>query len=108
MDIASAHTKALLYTMEGRNTSNCEVFNLGSGNGVTVLELINSFEKISQQKLNYKIGPRRAGDVIAVYADNSKAQKELGWQPEYSQEEMMDTAWRWELTLRNESQVHLN
>jgi UDP-glucose 4-epimerase len=95
-DIANAHTKALQYIIDDRNKSNCEIFNLGTGNGVTVLELINAFEKISGMKLNYKIGPRRAGDVIEVYANNNKAKKLLGWDAQHDLESMMDTAWRWE------------
>ncbi len=108
MDIANAHTKALQYMIEGRNKLNCDVFNLGSGNGVTVLELIAAFEKVSGKKLNYKIVGRRAGDVIAVYANNNKAKALLGWVPEYSLDQMMDTAWRWEKSLQHEAQVHLN
>ena len=95
-DIAHAHTKALQYIIEDRNKSNCEVFNLGTGNGVTVLELIAAFEKVSGEKLNYKLGPRRAGDVIQVYANNNKARKQLGWETKYDLDAMMDTAWRWE------------
>ncbi len=95
-DIAHAHTKALQYIIEDRNKSNCEVFNLGTGNGVTVLELIAAFEKVSGQKLNYNRGPRRAGDVIEVYANNNKARKELGWETKFDLDAMMDTAWRWE------------
>ena len=98
-DIAHAHTKALQYIIEDRNKSNCEIFNLGTGNGVTVLELINAFEKVSGEKLNYKIGPRRAGDVISVYANNDKARKLLGWDAQYGLNDMMDTAWRWEQAL---------
>ena len=98
-DIAHAHTKALQYIIEDRNKSNCEVFNLGTGNGVTVLELIKAFERVSGEKLNYKIGPRRAGDVVAVYANNNKARKELGWETKFDLDAMMDTAWRWEQAL---------
>ncbi|OJW79473.1 MAG: UDP-glucose 4-epimerase GalE [Bacteroidetes bacterium 46-16] len=109
MDIANAHTKALQYTIEGRNTDKCEVFNLGTGNGVTVLELIDAFEKASGQKLNYKIGPRRPGDVVAVYANNNKAHDLLGWTPKYDLDQMMDTAWRWELTMKKEAEkIQLN
>lgn len=109
MDIANAHTKALQYTIEGRNTDKCEVFNLGTGNGVTVLELIDAFEKASGQKLNYKIGPRRPGDVVAVYANNNKAHDLLGWAPKYDLDQMMDTAWRWELTMKKEAEkIQLN
>jgi UDP-glucose 4-epimerase len=96
MDIANAHTRALQYIIDDRNKSNCEVFNLGTGNGVTVLELIAAFEKVSGEKLNYKIGPRRAGDVIEVYANNNKARKLLDWETKYDLDAMMDTAWRWE------------
>src|SRR5690606_36056288 len=73
MDIANAHTKALQYMLSGKNQAPCEVFNLGSGNGVTVLELIKAFEKVSGKTLNYRVGARRPGDVVAVYANNNKA-----------------------------------
>ncbi|NCX95385.1 MAG: UDP-glucose 4-epimerase GalE, partial [Chitinophagia bacterium] len=99
MDIANAHTKALQYIIEDRNKCNCEVFNLGSGNGVTVLELVHAFERVTGLKLNYKIGPRRAGDVVTVYANNNKAMSVLGWLPKYDLDAMMDTAWRWEKAL---------
>jgi UDP-glucose 4-epimerase len=99
MDIANAHTKALTKSLAGELKSDCELFNLGTGNGVTVLELIKTFEAVSGRKLNYKLGGRREGDVIAVYADNAKAKKDLDWEPEYSVEAMMDTAWKWELEL---------
>lgn len=108
MDIANAHTKALQYMMAGKNEKACDVFNLGTGNGVTVLELIQAFEKISGRKLNYKLGPRRAGDIVAVYADNNKAKNLLGWEIKYSLDQMMDTAWRWEQKLKVEEQMHLN
>ena len=95
-DIANAHTKALQYIIEDRNKSNCEIFNLGTGNGVSVLELVKAFEKVSGEKLNYKIGPRRPGDVIEVFANNNKACKMLGWEIKHDLDAMMDTAWRWE------------
>lgn len=103
MDIANAHTKALQHMIDGNNTRNCDVFNLGSGNGVTVLELIKAFEKVSGEKLNYKMGPRRPGDVVAVYANNYKAKAVLDWDIRFGLEEMMDTAWRWEQTLKREA-----
>lgn len=99
-DIAQAHTLALYYLMEGKNKTNCDVFNLGSGNGNTVLEVIHMFEKVSGQPLNYSIGPRRAGDVIAIYANNEKAVNELEWNPAYNLEDMMRTAWEWEKKLK--------
>src|SRR5207342_1632226 len=76
-DIAHAHTLALQYLMNKNNNSKCDIFNLGSGTGVTVLEAIKAFEKVSGQKLNYKIGPRRPGDVVAIYANNDLAVKLL-------------------------------
>lgn len=103
MDIANAHTKALQYTIDERNENRCEVFNLGSGNGVTVLELINAFEKVSGEKLNYHMGPRRDGDVVAVYADNCKARALLDWEIKYNLEQMMETAWNWEQKLKKEA-----
>lgn len=96
MDLANAHTKALQYLMQGNNSQNLEVFNLGIGQGVTVLEAVHAFQKATGRTLAYKIGPRRPGDVIAIYADNQKTTRILGWQPQYGIEEIMETAWRWE------------
>lgn len=101
-DIAHAHTLALNYLFEKKNTVNPEIFNLGTGDGYTVLEVINAFEKTSGVKLNYSLGPRRVGDVIAIYANNYKAKSELGWLPAYNLEDMMNSAWKWELKLKNE------
>jgi UDP-glucose 4-epimerase len=70
--------------------------NLGSGTGTTVLEAIRAFERATGRKLNYRIGPRRAGDAAAVFSDNRKAEAVLGWRPERNIEEMMSTAWQWE------------
>jgi UDP-glucose 4-epimerase len=98
-DIADAHVKALNYLIEGRNKNKISLFNLGTGNGVSVLEAIQSFEKVAQKKLDYKIGARREGDVIAVYADNTLAKKELQWNPEYSLDDMMLSAWKWQENL---------
>ncbi|MBL7711259.1 MAG: UDP-glucose 4-epimerase GalE [Chitinophagaceae bacterium] len=108
MDIAQAHTRSLEYLLAGKSREACTVFNLGSGNGVTVLELIKAFEAVSGRKLNHMLGPRRAGDVIAVYADNTKARKLLGWEPRYSLDKMMDTAWRWEQKLQVDEQMRMN
>jgi len=99
MDIAHGHTLALRYLAESRNTENCEVFNLGSGSGVTVIEAIQAFERASGLKLNVTYGPRRAGDVVAIYADNSKARNLLGWQPTRDINTMMQSAWQWEQRL---------
>ncbi|AWO01905.1 UDP-glucose 4-epimerase GalE [Chitinophaga alhagiae] len=100
-DIANAHTKALQYLLDKRNTANLEVFNLGTGTGVTVLEAIKAFEKISGMKLNYELGEPRPGDVIAIYANNTKAREKLGWEPKSGIEDMMRTAWQWEVALRD-------
>lgn len=100
-DIAHAHTLALDFLINKKNKEKSEVFNLGSGNGNTVLEVIHAFEKITGVKLNYSIGPRRPGDVIAIYANNEKAKNELGWTLKYSLEDMMNTAWQWELKMKN-------
>ncbi len=99
-DIAHAHTLAIKFLQEQKNSSNYEIFNLGTGNGVTVLEAIQSFEKVSGVKLNYEIGPRRPGDVIAIYANNDYAVKNLGWEIKYGLDDMMRTAWLWEEKLK--------
>ena len=96
MDLAHAHTQALQYLQEGRQQQVWDVFNLGIGQGVTVLEAVRAFENVTGQKLNYRIAPRRPGDVVAVYADNKKAASLLGWQPRYGIDEIMRTAWNWE------------
>jgi len=102
-DIAHAHTLALNYLVEKKNKVNPEIFNLGTGDGFTVLEVINAFEKASGVKLNYTLGPRRGGDVVAIYANNDKAKNELGWVPAYHLDDMMASAWQWELKLKNEA-----
>ena len=99
-DIAHAHTLSLQYLIANKKTLKCEVFNLGSGNGVTVLEAIHAFEKVTGVKLNYTIGPRRPGDVVAIYANNDLARKKLGWNPKFSLEDMLATAWRWEQKIK--------
>ena len=104
-DIAHAHTLALDYVAEGKNKSQCEVFNLGSGNGVTVLEAIKAFERVNNIKLNYTIGPRRPGDVISIYANNDLARKSLGWEPKYTLDDMVATAWKWEQRLKADEKV---
>ena len=113
-DISHAHTLALNYLINKKNESNCDIFNLGSGNGYSVLEVIHAFEKVSGQKLNYVIGPRRPGDVIAIFANNEKATKLLKWTLQYSLEDMMSTAWNWEQRLKedgnlfNSQKINLN
>ena len=107
-DIAHAHTLALQYMQQGKTKTSCDVFNLGSGNGTTVLEAINAFEAASETKLNYQIGPRRSGDVVAIYANNELAVTELGWTLKYDLNEMMRTAWLWEKKVKDDEQIIKN
>lgn len=95
-DIAHAHTLAVKYLLEHPELEQPEILNLGTGNGVTVLEVIQAFEKATGQKLKYEIGPRRPGDVIEVFANNTKAKNLLGWDLKYRLEDMMLSAWNWE------------
>lgn len=104
-DLAHAHTLALRYLEEEKNKEACEVFNLGTGTGNTVLEAITAFEQVSGTPLRYEIGPRRAGDVIAIYANNDRARSVLGWQTRYTLNDIMSTAWTWEQRLRDKKTV---
>jgi len=101
-DIANAHIKALQFLIEKRNLSNCEAFNLGSGNGISVLEMLRTFEEITGIKLNYTLGERRAGDVPAVFSDSTKATNMLHWQCKRTLSDMVTSAWKWEMRLKNE------
>tara|TARA_R110002020_G_scaffold63170_5_gene168907 strand:+ start:38058 stop:39077 length:1020 start_codon:yes stop_codon:yes gene_type:complete len=100
VDLAKAHVVALERLLNHRNKENFEVFNVGTGKGSTVLEVIKSFEKVSGRKLNYKIVARREGDVTTAYADTTKANEELGWKAETSLDDAMRSAWDWELKVR--------
>ncbi len=99
VDLAKAHVVAVNRLINGKNKKNMEIFNLGTGNGFSVLEVIEAFERINNIKLNYKIVPRRAGDVEKVWADTSFANEELGWKAEIGLDEMMRTSWNWEKKL---------
>ena len=101
VDLAKAHVVALERLLKDRNSSQFETFNIGTGKGSSVLEVVNAFEKITQQKLNYKIVDRRVGDVISVYADTKKANEVLGWKAENSMEESLLSSWNWEKKVRN-------
>lgn len=101
VDLAKAHVVALQRLIEGRNTANYEFFNIGTGVGSSVLEVVQSFERVSGESLNYKFAPRRPGDVISAYADTTKANTELGWQSESSLDDAIDSAWKWEKKIRN-------
>ncbi len=99
-DIARAHINALSYLIKTPKASTFSIFNLGTGKGVSVMEMIKAFEKVSGKKLNYKIAKRREGDVEAIYSDITLSKKTLRWNPKYSLDEMMDTAWKWQLNQR--------
>lgn len=107
-DIANAHTLALQFLIEGKNQELCEIFNLGTGNGVTVLEAIQAFEKVSGLKLDYHLGPRRPGDVVSIYANNNHACQTLGWKIKYGLDEMMSTAWKWEQKINTDQKFYQN
>lgn len=96
IDVAKAHISAIERLMNSKNKKSFEVFNIGTGIGYSVLDIINAFEKTTGIKINYKIVERRSGDVEAVYADTSLANQELGWKTMYNIEDMMRTAWKWE------------
>ena len=100
VDLAKAHVVALKRLLKGKNDSNYEVFNVGTGKGSSVLEVIQSFEKVSGQKLNYKIVDRRAGDITSAYADTTKANKVLGWAAQSTLDQAMKSAWDWEQKIR--------
>ncbi len=97
VDLAKAHIAALKRLLDKKNKHNFEFFNVGTGKGTSVLEVIKSFEKISDKKLNYKIVGRREGDITAAYADTTSANKELNWRTEKSLEEALASAWKWQL-----------
>ena len=101
VDLAKAHVVALERLLKDRNSNQFETFNIGTGKGSSVLEVVNAFEKITQQKLNYKIVDRRVGDVISVYADTKKANEVLGWKAENSMEDSLLSSWNWEKKVRN-------
>ena len=97
LDLARAHTLALEHLLENKTTKSYEVYNIGSGSGSSILEVIQAFEKVTGKKLNFKIVDKRPGDVVAIYADYSKALKELGWAPKYTIDDIMRDSWAWEM-----------
>lgn len=98
VDLAKAHVAACERLLQQKSTTAYEVFNIGTGTGTSVWEIINAFEKDTGIKLNYKIGPKREGDIAVIYADTEKANKILGWRAELSLDDMINSAWRWELS----------
>lgn len=101
VDLAKAHVIALQRLLSLKNTTDFEVFNLGTGKGSSVLEVVNAFENVTGQKLNFKIVDKRPGDVISVYADTTKANEVLGWKSERTMEDGLESAWKWEQKVRN-------
>ncbi len=99
VDLAKAHVAAIDRMAEGKTKQEVEVFNLGTGTGYSVMETIKTFEKVSGRKLNHRIVGRRPGDIEKVWADTSLANRELGWKAERGLEEMLGSAWKWQLTL---------
>lgn len=101
VDLAKAHVVALERLIKKKNKANYEVFNIGTGKGSSVMEVIKSFEKVSGQKLNYKIAPRREGDVIQAYADTTKSNTDLCWKAQLTLDDALLSAWKWEKHIRN-------
>ncbi len=108
MDLAEAHVKALNRLIENNEKSNYEVFNLGTGQGNSVLEVIKSFEKVSHENLPYKIVGRREGDVIAAYADTTKANEDLGWKANRSLDDALESAWKWQKIVQEREEKEEN
>ena len=101
VDLSKAHVVAINRLLNNKNKERYEIFNLGTGNGCSVLEIVKSFEKTTGQKLNYKIVERRAGDIEKIWADTNYANQELGWKTEKTLEETLLSAWNWEKQIRN-------
>ncbi|MEZ5084359.1 MAG: UDP-glucose 4-epimerase GalE [Bacteroidales bacterium] len=102
VDLAKAHVYALNKLLNGENEKQIEIYNVGTGIGFSVLDVINSFEKISGEKLNYIITERRSGDIEKVWADTTLANEKLGWKAEKNLDDMMRSAWAWELALKEQ------
>jgi UDP-glucose 4-epimerase len=100
MDLAEAHVVALERLLNRSNEDNFEVFNVGTGSGSSVLEVIHAFEKVSGLKLPFKFAPRREGDVVEIYAHTEKANKVLGWKASRTLDESLKSAWLWECLVR--------
>lgn len=101
VDLAKAHVIALQRLLNKKNLDKVETFNLGTGTGSSVLEVITAFEKVSGKKLAYKIVNRREGDVVSAYANTDKANKILGWKAQLTLEESLESAWKWEIKIRS-------
>jgi len=102
VDLAKAHVIAMKRLLDKKNLEKVEIFNLGTGTGSSVLEVIHAFEKVSGQKLPYKIVARREGDITSAYANTDKANNVLGWKAESTLDEAMESAWKWEQKVRQQ------
>ncbi len=100
VDLANAHVAALKRLIQKQQEMPFEVFNVGTGKGSSVLEVIESFERVSGRKLNYRIAERRAGDIIQAYADTTRANEVLGWKAQFTLDDAMRSAWKWEQKVR--------
>jgi UDP-glucose 4-epimerase len=99
VDLAQAHVKALQVLLGNELNRHYDYVNLGTGKGSSVLDVVNTFEKVTGQKLNYKIAPRREGDVITAYADTHKAREILGWETKLTLADALKSSWEWQKTL---------
>jgi UDP-glucose 4-epimerase len=104
MDLAKAHVVALERLLNNSSENNYDVFNLGTGQGNSVTEVINTFEKSTGQKLPFKIADRREGDIIAAYADTKKANNILNWKAEHGLDEALNSAWKWEKKVKEKEE----
>ena len=100
VDLAQAHVAAISRLIEGKNKAKYEIFNVGTGNGTSVMELVKAFERVNDLKLNYRIAGRRAGDTVSVWADTALANEELGWKAQRTLDETLAAAWAWEKNVR--------
>jgi UDP-glucose 4-epimerase len=96
VDLAGAHVKALAHLIDGKSTKNYDFFNIGTGQGSSVMEVITAFEKATGKKVPYEIRDRRAGDITAVYASTDKSNQVLGWKTQFSLEKALQDAWKWQ------------
>jgi len=103
VDLAKAHLSALDRVLNKKNETNYEIYNLGTGKGNSVMEVIKAFEEVAEMKLNYRVGPRREGDVVSIYSDTKKANEMLGWKAERDLKNMMLTSWNWQLYVKRET-----
>jgi UDP-glucose 4-epimerase len=103
VDLALAHVRAIRRLLDQKQKTPFEVFNLGTGKGLSVFEIIKAFERSTGQQLNYKVVERREGDIEKVYADTTYANRELGWKAERGIEESLQSAWRWEMHIRSKT-----